>query len=1073
MPLLRPIPLLGLALALAAAAPSTAQSSQISLDGSLPHGRTDVLTGPGTGPDYVVSEDLGWRSGANLFHSFWDLSIATGESATFTANAGSPALANVIARVTGGNPSAIDGRLALDDATLPTADFYLFNPHGVFFGGESSVDVPGSFYVSTAHQLGFGDGDEQLDLLNREAPVLSADPPASFGFVAGGPRAEVVFSNPLPQAGTRDYAVTAGHAFSVIAGDVRVENNVTLRAPSGRVQLAAVGSATGEIPLDFAVPLDAFGAPAALGEVRISADSQVLAVNANRNLSQGCVVIRGGRFALESGSDVRAGGFTGVDGPAIDIAVSRDVVIDGSGTQVRAEVPGALPGGGVGISADTIAVSNGALVQTRADAAQAGGDLVLAAREIHLTSRGTASTLTNRQGAGGDVLLSADLVEIDGGQVQSFAGAPGAGGSLLIASDSLRIVNGTIGTESSATGPGGDIQIDAETVVVEGVLAQISTSNAIAAAPEPTIPGGSIRIGSEEDPATRVLVADGGLISTQAGVVLPTGRVGAQPGGDIHVFADSLEVTGSGSDMAGELRSSALQTSTVSEFETGAGGSIFLDVGALRVGASEPGGVPGIVAAFVAEAARGAGGSIEITGDSALLEDGGQVSTTTEGFGDAGSIAVDLTGDLVARGARLAGGFRPSGLFARGEDGSTGDAGSIDVSAANIELLDSAAISTRADGTGNSGNIDLFATGAIRVVGGFQASSVTARGLVGRAGNVTLEAQRIELLDGGIVDVSVSGSGDAGLLRVTAGELLISGQSGTGIFSSLGAETAGAGNASGIDIDVSGLVRVEQGGELNAISRGDGAAGSIDVSAAVIEFVGGSGTAASEAGADAGSLRLEASGSIQIVDGSELTVRSTNGQDAGALTLVSPNILVRDSTVTADADAFGGNIAIETGELVLERASLVALSRGEGPAVGAFTSGAVTPAGGNISIAGGAVVVNQSQIVADGFGNANGGIIDITADPWLRSGDSVLSASSELGIDGFVIVNTPYGEVTGDLAALPETFLDASSLLAEPCLARDAPSGSFAVQRLRGVTPPPDAPIPAEPVTAPAQCEAP
>jgi len=61
--------------------------SNIALDGSLPHGRTDVLTGPGTGPDYTIGEELGWRAGSNLFHSFLDFDLATGDSATFTADA--------------------------------------------------------------------------------------------------------------------------------------------------------------------------------------------------------------------------------------------------------------------------------------------------------------------------------------------------------------------------------------------------------------------------------------------------------------------------------------------------------------------------------------------------------------------------------------------------------------------------------------------------------------------------------------------------------------------------------------------------------------------------------------------------------------------------------------------------------------------------------------------------------------------------------------------------------------------------------------------------------------------------
>jgi hypothetical protein len=328
------------------------------------------------------------------------------------------------------------------------------------------------------------------------------------------------------------------------------------------------------------------------------------------------------------------------------------------------------------------------------------------------------------------------------------------------------------------------------------------------------------------------------------------------------------------------------------------------------------------------------------------------------------------------------------------------------------------------------------------------------------------------VLGGGSIDVSTSGIGAGGLLAVSARDVLVSGTDATGFGSALAAQADGQGDALGIEVTASERVRITDGGRITALSRGlGGSPGNVTVTAPAIGIAGGVVTA--EAGSGTGGNVTLTADVLSFIAGAEISARSRDGSDAGTVSLAARSITGRDSTVTADADAFGGNIEIDTEELVLERASLVALSRGEQAGGGAFTSGAVTPAGGNIRVDGGAVVVNQSSIIADGRGNANGGFIDITADPWLRSGDSVLSASSELGIDGFVIVNTPYGEVTGDLAALPETFLDASSLLAEPCLARNAPSGSFAVQRVRGVAPPPDAPIPAEPAAEAQRCEAP
>jgi large exoprotein involved in heme utilization and adhesion len=70
---------------------------------------TDGTVGPAQnlpGPDYQIGPDLGQQHGGNLFHSFQDFNLQSWESATFS---GPNHIQNVISRVTGGNPSRIDG----------------------------------------------------------------------------------------------------------------------------------------------------------------------------------------------------------------------------------------------------------------------------------------------------------------------------------------------------------------------------------------------------------------------------------------------------------------------------------------------------------------------------------------------------------------------------------------------------------------------------------------------------------------------------------------------------------------------------------------------------------------------------------------------------------------------------------------------------------------------------------------------------------------------------------------------------------------------------------------------------
>src|SRR3954463_3890028 len=176
---------------------------------------TDGSVGPKVslrGGEIEIGADLGTRRGDNLFHSFEKFGIATGQSATFT---GPGEIKNVISRVTGGEVSTIDGTLA---SKVGQADLYFLNPAGVMFGPNAKLDVPGSFHVSTAHELRFADG-ARFSALDKAGSGLTVAPPEAFGFLGEAPKAIQVDRSQL--------RLTSGKVLSLVGGDLLIDSDQT------------------------------------------------------------------------------------------------------------------------------------------------------------------------------------------------------------------------------------------------------------------------------------------------------------------------------------------------------------------------------------------------------------------------------------------------------------------------------------------------------------------------------------------------------------------------------------------------------------------------------------------------------------------------------------------------------------------------------------------------------------------------------------------------------------------------------------------------------------------------------
>jgi hypothetical protein len=140
-----------------------------------------------------------------------------------------------------------------------------------------------------------------------------------------------------------------------------------------------------------------------------------------------------------------------------------------------------------------------------------------------------------------------------------------------------------------------------------------------------------------------------------------------------------------------------------------------------------------------------------------------------------------------------------------------------------------------------------------------------------------------------------------------------------------------------------------------------------------------------------------------------------------------------------------------------------ALSATRGAATGPCSTSVKgeTGNGGNIAIDPQLVILDHSSIIAQAV-EGHGGNITITAGQFIPSSDSIVSASSELGISGTIVINGPRVDVNGALAVLSTQLRSRTEVLREACATRAGQPISSLVESGRGGLPQdPEATLPA------------
>ena len=287
---------------------------------------------------------------------------------------------------------------------------------------------------------------------------------------------------------------------------------------------------------------------------------------------------------------------------------------------------------------------------------------------------------------------------------------------------------------------------------------------------------------------------------------------------------------------------------------------------------------------------------------------------------------------------------------------------------------------------------------------------------------------------------NASGIDTATSQNLPGGDIILSARSVTlengGTLNSTTAGTSLQAVGGNISITANQSVQLNNGARISASSTGTGNAGNITINAAG-NFESSGGTVSTTATqAQGGDINITAGQDIQLTNNASVSASSTGAGNAGNITAIAgDDFIMQNSSVTTQAtQASGGNIKIGAADQIVIQNSLISAS-----VMGGGGSG------GNISIDPTAVILQNSKILARAI-LGNGGNISIITPFFLADQASVISASSQFGLNGTVTIQSPTSNLSGSLGPLASKTNQAQSLVTQRCAAlANGQASSFVV----------------------------
>jgi hypothetical protein len=715
---------------------------------------------------------------------------------------------------------------------------------------------------------------------------------------------------------------------------------------------------------------------------------------------------------------------------------------------------------GSAITASSIKAGNAGQVTVTADAVELRDASVISSSTFGSGDAGRTTVTTGHLLAAADPSSWGSLTGIIS---NAFPGSTGNAGQVIVKADELELHStGKISSFTSGPGNAGDLLVTAGRLLVVGNADSSGFITGIASIAAFGVTGAAGRVTVRAD---TIELRDTGVIDSST--------FGPSHGGKVMVTADRLLVIG----QARSPSATGIASDTAS---SGNAGRVTVRTG-----------------------------TIELRGT-------GSIASSTFGTGDGGEVVVSAN-RLLAIGDGAS--SFASGVFSTAEEGSTGDAGRVMVTADELELRDTGKLSSGTFGPGNGGTI-IVKAGRLLAVGDVRSRSSTGitsdafPSSSGAAGRVNVTADAIELRDTGSIASSTFGTGDGGEVTVRTSRLLAIGHDNpsgfiTGVFSQ--AEPGSTG-AAGRVIVTADAVELRDTGVISTSTFGPGDAGAIAVAAGGLLISGnpssrfGTGIASQanpgSIGA-AGRVTVTAD-SIEVRRTGQISSSTSGPGAAGEVSVTAGRLTVTDKglvqTNSEQASGAAGNVSVQVGHLTVSDDGLIGSSgTGPGPAGNVHldtdtlkvtdasirTEGAGAVGGRIDAVAEDLISLKDAEVTSSGIvPGAGQSVITLTA-PLIALNDSqvtsltgsgeplagsglaqlfgdvtVISLDSFVAASSSVTVTGAEGDVGSRLVVPQGVFLDAGDLLRESCAARrSGTASSFTAMGQGGLPPDPAGPL--------------